>query len=521
MERLNAILLIAAVNLSSVLVAQEVQTDGGLSLQTSDNPTLVPEPLFEPAYIPFDSVPMLDQPTLFPRDKTQPNVRLAIPVERNGSDEIASNETSFDAAANGAASAFGFNYGAGSLTRPSIAGVQAEREQERIMARAARQSSLEHYNVKIGPIPFRFGAGVEFQFSDNVDLSKTNKLADLSVVPHVDMYGGIRLSPNNTLSIQLGIGYIWNLNRPELDRVLTNASVGLDSDSGISFDIKVGGFRINIHERPAIPRQQFDLITQRNALQYSQFTNMAGVTIFWDVNSRLNATLQYDHLNVISLRSEVENLDQSSELLSASATYQVNDAISIGIQTSASLINYKRKFLNESKNYDAGLTFAARASHNVILRIIAGYQLGDFGSGGSIGDATDLRDWYFRISVTHSINRYLNHSMSFGHESQVGTASNSTEVDYFRHQVNVPLLRTLGLGTIFSIDSAKESGGTFAQDFKLFQVGVFWHWTFSKKASLLFSYRFVRRDASLKEDSSDDSLDYIENRFDLGIQVSL
>lgn len=519
--RLPVIILIAMVNFCALLFAQNSPTKSGPPLILSDAPALIPEPVPDSTTFPLDPVPILAHPTLFPQDSARTKERTAARVNQRDQEPTAAAATTIDNSATGAASAFGSDDGAGSLTRPSVAGAQAERERQRIMARAERQANLEHYNVKIGPIPFRFGAGVEFQFSDNANLSKSNKLADLSIVPHVDMYGGIRLSRLNTLSIQLGIGYIWNLNRPELDRTLTNASVGLDSDSGISFDIKVGSFRINLHERPAIPRQQFDLITQRNPLQYSQFTNVAGVTVFWDVNSRLSATLQYDHLNVVSLKSEIENLDQSSDLIGASATYRLNHALSIGLQANASLVAYKREFLNETRNYDTGLTLTARTGRNTTLRVIAGYQIGEFGSSGAIGDETSLSDWYLRLGVTRNINRYLSQSISVGHESQIGTVSNSTEVDYIRHQLNMAFARVFGLGTTAFFDSAIESGGVLAHEFKLYQFGVYGYWRLSTKMSVSFSYRFVKRESTPAADALAGTLDYVENRFDLGFQLNL
>jgi hypothetical protein len=440
-------------------------------------------------------------------------------VERRQGETTAAPGSFLDPAV-GAASAFGFDGGQGALTRPSVAGSQAERELQRMTARAERQANLEHYNVKIGPIPFRFGAGVEFQFTDNANLSKDNRLADLSILPHLDVYGGLRLSRLNVLSIQLGIGYIWNLNRPELDRELINASVGLDTDSGISFDLKIGNFRINLHERPAIPRQQFDLITQRNPLQYSQFTNVAGLTVFWDMNSRTTASFSYDHLNVISLKSEVENLDQSSDLFGASASYRFSDALTLGIQANASLISYKNQFLNDSSNYDVGATLTAQLGRNTTLRVVGGYQKGAFGSGGEIDDNSDFGDWFLRVAINHVLNRRITQSLSFGHETQGGTASNSTVVDYIRHQMTFSFSRSLGLSADVSFDSATESGGLFAQDFKLYQFGLYGYLMMSKYVSLNISYRIVKRDSSSNGQDEED-LDYIENRVDLGVRLNL
>lgn len=499
--------------------SQEIPPGVSEPLLPPEVPQLIPDSSLDSGSIMIDPEPMFEDRSIPPPETDRPVVRSAEMVARRESESHS--DMNYPDPLGGAASAFGVNGAQAAVTRPSVAGSLAERELHRLTARAERQASLEHYNLKIGPIPFRFGAGVEFHFSDNVNLTENGKLADLSIVPHFDIYGGVRLSRMNTLSIQLGIGYIWNLNRPELDRALTNASIGLDSDTGISFDINLGNFRINFHERPAIPRQQFDLITQRNALQYSQFTNVAGISVFWDANSRLSAFFQYDHLNIIALKSELEDLNQSTELFSASATYRIHGGLSLGLLANASIIKYKSDFLNESKSYDMGVTLSSQLTKSIALQITGGYQAGRFGSGGEVGDDSEVGNWHLRVSLNHQINRNVNHTLSFGHESQIGTASNSAIVDYIRHQISFTLLKDVGISANASFDSASESGGVFAQDFRLYQVGVYMYWNMARRLGLTFGYSLTKRDASGAGDGDEEVQDYLENRVDLGIQVQL
>jgi len=499
--------------------AQETPPDGQLLLPTEEL-TRPLDSLVQPNPIPAESA-MQDQPTLFPRDSAAARTSIPPAEQRTvpmGTPVPNSNLDDFGA---GAASSFGYNPGADGLARPSMVGAQADRERQRLMARAERQSSLEHYNVKIGPIPFRFGAGIEMSFTDNANLSRSDKLADLTLIPTLNMFGGIRLTPWNTLSIQLGVGYIWNLNRKEFNRVLTNAGVGLDTDSGLNFDFNLGSFRINVYDRPAIPRQQFDLITQRNFVVFSQFTNVAGVSVMWNVNTRLSTSFQYDYLTVFALSSEVEEFDQSSQMLSASVNYRVSDGLTLGLQGSASFVDYKQSFLNDVQSYNAGVNLSSAVTRNITLRMSAGYQVGVFGSGGSVADASQLGSFFYQFGINHSINRLLNHSISLGREAQLGTASNSTSIDFVRYQISGNFWRNFGLGANASLDSAKESGGAFAQDFSLLQLGLNGFWIPSRKMSLSFGYRFIKRDASAQGSVTDQSLDYIENRVDLSLQFNL
>lgn len=521
--------LIAIVLVSGLLLhpATNVQAQVENTLpspQTPPSEPQVPATPLDPLTLPLEPAPLSDQQNLFP---TEPQPRLVRPSARIDSaraEELPinvrqSSQTLIESPeSNTAASNFGYDPLGTGISGPATVSSQADRERDRLIARAERQATLQHYNIKIGPIPFRFGAGIDVQITDNVGTSDRNKQADLIVIPHFDIYGALQITSHNTLSIQFSLGYLWDMNREDQSRTLTNASLGLDSDAGISFDIKIGNFRINIHERPSIPRQQFDLITQRAPVQYAQFVNVAGVSVFWDMNSRVSASFRYDHFNSISLKSDVESLDQATEQFGASADFRANDSLTIGIQANGSIVKYDQEFLNDATNYSVGLSASLKASKAISIRGTMGYQVGRFGSSGETGDLSSTNDWYASVEIYHNINSYLSQSISIGRESQLGTASNSTEVTYLRHRLSLAIFQNAGLGTNLSIESAKESGGQFAQDIKLYQLGIFSYFSLSKRMTLSLQYRFLKRTSDTATASPLGNLGYVENRLDMGLQ---
>lgn len=488
------------------------------------NETPAPPVPTEPTNVPLEPAPLFDQQSLLPVDTRIPTRPPQNRIDNARAQETEPNRREIlqtaiaEPESNTAASTFGFDTAPANVVGPTGTGTQAERERDKIIARAEKQANLQHYNVKIGPIPFRFGAGLDIQATDNVNISGRNKQADLIAIPHLDIYGGIQLTSHNVLSIEFSLGYLWDMNRGDQSRSLTNASVGLDSDAGLSLDLKMGNFRINLHERPSIPRQQFDLITQRSPIQYSQFVNVAGVSVFWDMNSRVSASFQYDHFNAISLKSEAESLDQSSEQFSATVSTRISDSMSLGIQASGSIVKYDRGFLNDASNISAGVSATLKASKTISIRSTLGYQIGRFGSQGSIGDSSNLNDWYASLELTHNVNSYLNQIISIGRESQNGRVSNSTSVAYIRHQMNLAIVKNLGLGTHASYELAEESGGQFAQKFTMMQFGIFSYLSLSKKLTLSLQYRYIRRDANGISHLPAGDLSYAENRLDIGFQ---
>jgi hypothetical protein len=76
------------------------------------------------------------------------------------------------------------------------------------------------------------------------------------------MTGFVRLAPSITLSLQAGIGYITYVNQSQPDRLLPIASAAINPETGLSFNVKIGNFIVNLHDRPEVPRFQVSAVTR-------------------------------------------------------------------------------------------------------------------------------------------------------------------------------------------------------------------------------------------------------------------
>src|SRR5664279_5575384 len=138
--------------------------------------------------------------------------------------------------------------------RPSLAG-EASSE--------ARRQSIENipYNLQLGPVKVRFSATVGIEYNDNVNLAEdasafipavggpilvtTQQQSDFIIRPQVNVNLLWPITQLNTLSLDLGIGYAFYMDHSNYD---TN-DILLSPGSQLAFDIFVGDFRINIHDR--------------------------------------------------------------------------------------------------------------------------------------------------------------------------------------------------------------------------------------------------------------------------------
>jgi hypothetical protein len=465
-----------------------------------------------------------EEPSLFP---TQPPVSSRQFPQQN--DEDASPETVTDSAAPvrnaggtellGAASAFTASQSYG-LSNQRPVGLGSLFQRDLILSQAERPDTFVPYNIKLGPIPFRLSANLNVEYSDNSVRSNQERTSDVSVLPQIDMTGFVRLAPSITLSLEAGIGYITYVNQTQPDRVLPIASAALNPATGFSFNVKIGKFLVNFHDRPEVPRFEVSAVTQRDQSQYNSFVNTAGTTLLWDMNSKLAATFAYDHINQFALNSSAQSSDQSTESFLSSLSYKLSDALGVGFEAGLSMINYKDDFLNSGSNYHLGPTFQLRLSDYLSMQGAFGYQGGSYGSGGRTGDTSELGSYFVNVGIYNNLNPWFSHSLSIGHQAEQGVVSNFTESNYVHYQAGWDVIRKVNFGLFASFVDAKESGGVLAEHIHYYVFGVSAGLQLTQKLFASLIYQFTKRETLADESqqmdlTSHSDLAFNENRVSL------
>ena len=109
-----------------------------------------------------------------------------------------------------------------------------------------------------------------------------------------------------------GLGYAFYIDHPDRD---TNGIL-LSPGSQIAFDIFIGDFRINFHDRFSLQQDPIDELQLSNVVDYGRFENTAGVSVMWDLNKAV-LTLGYDHYTYISTNSDFDISTATPRSLSA------------------------------------------------------------------------------------------------------------------------------------------------------------------------------------------------------------
>jgi hypothetical protein len=349
--------------------------------------------------------------------------------------------------------------------RPSLAGESAAE---------ARRQSIDKipYNLELGPIKFRFSATMGVEYNDNINLAEdasaflpsptgpvlvtTQKQSDLILRPQINVNALWPVTQLNTLKLDLGIGYAFYLDHSSYD---TN-SILINPGSQLSFDIFVGDFRINLHDRFSLEQDPVAELALSNVADYGRFQNTAGISALWDLNQAV-ATLGYDHYNFISTTSEFDYLNRNAEMVTGSLAFTPNSVMAIGIEGSFVHTYYDQNVLNDSDTYSGGGFLETQITSYLKLRVAAGYQVINFDNTGLVNDSHDLNDYYANALLTHRVNSVLSHSLAVGHETQLGINSNFIKLNYIRHTANWNIFYHTLLSTELFYEDADDSGGSF------------------------------------------------------------
>ena len=348
--------------------------------------------------------------------------------------------------------------------RPSLAGEAAAE---------ARRQSIDKipYNLQLGPIKFRFSATMGFEYNDNINLAEDGSIVvlttggpitlttspqdDFILRPQVNINALWPITQLNTLKLDVGVGYAFYLDHSNYN---TNG-VLVNPGSQIAFDIFVSDFRINIHDRFSLEQDPVAEIALSNVADYGRFQNTAGISVLWDLNQAV-ATLGYDHYNFISTTSAFDYLDRNAEMVSGSLAFTPSSTMTVGVEGSFVHTYYDQNILNDSDTLSGGAFVETQLTSYLKLRVAGGYQRIDFDNTGLVNDAHDLNDYYANALLSHRVNSVLTHSISVGHETQLGVNSNYVKLNYVRHTANWNILYHTLLSTELFYEDADDSGGS-------------------------------------------------------------
>ena len=362
-------------------------------------------------------------------------------------------------------------------------------------AAAARrlQPDSMPYTVKSGDLKLLITPSLGLDWNDNINISTSDAQKDFVLHPLLQLSASYPLTQRNLLELNVGIGYQKYFHHDEL------STWSLQSGSGLSFDISVKDFLINLHDRLSFSRDSATEAAVAGTAQFGLINNAAGVLITWDLED-VTFSLGYDHANYISPATQFQSQDRASELFTARVGLKLNPRLTIGVETTAAFTAYDQLVLNNNSSFSAGVYADWQPGSYFRFQPHAGYTVTQFQHTSRSIETTDLGSWYADLTVDHRITEGVSYLLSAGHEVRAGIQSDAVQDWYVRPSVDWKVVKNLSLQTFLTFEHGASGAGNvrgnLTETYDYIGGGLNLSHAITDRFSLALSYRRTIRSSS-------------------------
>jgi len=355
------------------------------------------------------------------------------------------------------------------------------------------------HNVKLGPMDISLIAGLRTTYSDNINLAHDNRMEDIYFSPYVETSAIWAVTEYNTLHLGLGLSYNKYVMHPEADSrapILTP-----ESDTGFDFDFQIDDFRFTVYDHISYAQDPIDNAALSNVTNYGRFDNIVGLRAAWNVTADLELAAGVAQENWFSESSEFNYLNRSTQIFDASATYQMGPATFVGLQGSAYIDSYEQHIQNSGTRYSVGPFIRTKLTKTLDMKAGASFELGNFSTGGSNGDTSNLSSYAMYLTLNHRFNRYISQSLSVIRGNDLGTYSNYVESWRVQHNANWAIINNVSVGTELFVEFADDSGGFSSDSYSRYGGGVSLGYRVTPHLTSTLGYNYIEKESRYLERS--------------------
>jgi hypothetical protein len=350
----------------------------------------------------------------------------------------------------------------------------------------------------VGPLEEILTGSADVEYTDNINLTDTNKISDLSFHQNVGLNTTWTISHLNQLQFDFGGQLVENF----YGNGRTQVTFAISPDSMIQFQFTVSNFRFRLYDNFSYVQNPTTDPTATNTANLNSLTNTLGAAIDADVG-----------LAILSL-----SVDDTYNNQSGSTAAGTNNAATTG--TRNSLRASPSITFNWSPDIQYGLGASATRSTgehsaNVNSLTIGPFINGklspafefDFSAGAHLVDTKPSipLDYYYSANVRYQIDRNWQLVLSASHDFIFTTGTGITEEDSFRFgsQLNIARFVTLtgnafvNFGDTKTTTAAAIASGAIQGNSTQFGADLSVTWKLRNHWSSVLRYQFTRLEADL------------------------
>jgi hypothetical protein len=387
------------------------------------------------------------------------------------------------------------------------------RGQERVRT-AAQQLEIESFRnpeafFRIGPTEEVLIGGVGVNYSDNSNLTPTNKVSDLSFNQSLTLNATWVVSHLNQLHFNIAgrlTEDFYGKGQP------SQVSLTIAPGSLLEFQFAVSDVRVHLYDHFANEQNPTTNPTATDTANLNSFTNTIGAVVDKDLNQAvLSLFIDYTYNNQGGTNSNGQDNPNTTGIrnsyrVGSSLNFHLTPAIVYGFETIATQSNGSHSANVDSIN--VGPFIRGKLSPFTEFNLAGGASL--YATNAPIEPTT----YYFSAVVRHQFGHNTQLIFSALHDLVFTTSTNLVEETIFRlgTQLNLSRFFTFSAGPF--IDIGNEKTGSTPGRFTQFGAGASFGWKPHKRWSANVNYNFIRLESDIASNN------YIQNTLGFSINYS-
>ena len=383
------------------------------------------------------------------------------------------------------------------------------------------------HNFAIGPVRFSLAAGFGVEVNDNITLSDNGRESDVVLRPSLNLDATWLVSDMNILRFSVGASYAKYLSHSKYD----TEGILLSPTSELAFTFILGEVKFTIRDRFSYQEDPYDIPVLSDIARYRRFENQIGVRADWEANSSFTLSGGYDHYNLWARDDIFSDQDRSIDTVFFKPSYALSPTLRIGLNTSASYINFNESSRGDGSNLMVGPFVEWQLSAYTNLYLEAGYQRLEFDGNGftnnrlleelleengfsaaqrkqlledELQDDSGSDSYYVRFEVNNEPAESFKHRFSASKTAEIGFLSNSYDLYHIEYNADWTVIRDTSIAPTVFYEYYKTSGSFQEKAHRIgAAIGVRHHLTNS--ITLGLDYRFLSKDSNLPQ------ADYYQN----------
>ncbi len=318
-----------------------------------------------------------------------------------------------------------------------------------------------HYRLKIGKATGSISTGVALTYVDNANLVSSQfsgvPQSDLALTTSVGIGFNLPVNRDNTLQLNLGIGYSHHFNQNQPDQI------SLSPTSQWDYRMNLGSVRLTIFDRISTPGtlspgSQITGTGSFASIDFNRLDNDIGMSASWQQGKSTTYSAGYDLTTDIGLGDKFSQQDHMTHSLSLAMFERLGRQWTVGVSGSAYMNQFFERFQNDSKGFGVGPTLTWQPTRRINVSASTRYSLAVSQPTGVVADTQGFAGLTYDVNVEQYLTTRLAHGLGGGSHVDLGIGSNFAKTLNANYHLSWRLSSRVGLNFNSTYVQVGQSG---------------------------------------------------------------